>query len=188
MIVIGIIGPKGAGKEAIAAHIARAYNGKMHSHSEILDEILHILRLPITRDNEIRLVALRKNFGPTVLTDALNKKIQTDNAAIEAITGIRYDSELDNIRAYPQNAVIFVDAPIRQRYEWQKQRDHKKDDSSMSFDEFEELEKRETEVNVAALGLKADYKIENDGTLEHLYSQVDAIIKQIKGKYAESPN
>lgn len=185
MIVIGVIGPKGAGKGEIAAHIAKKYQGRAHHHSEILDDVLRILQLPITREFEIRLVSLRNTFGPQVLTNALNKKIAQERAAVEAITGIRFDSELENIRHYEKNAVIFTDAPIEKRFERQAKRGKKKDDSKISFEEFKNLEQRETEINIARLGLSADFKIWNDGSLAELYAKVDEIMVKILAKYAQ---
>lgn len=179
MLVIGIIGPKASGKETIANYIAGRYNGKSHSHSEILDDILSVLDIPNTRQNEIKLVALRKTFGPNVLTNALNKKIKAEDVSIQAITGIRFDSEYENIRSYPHNAVIYVDAPIEQRYQWQLKRGQKNNDAKMSFEEFQGIEQMETEVNIVELGKKADFKIQNRGSTEQLYAQIDAIMKQI---------
>ena len=179
MMVIGIVGPKAAGKETVANYIAGEYKGRAHSHSEILDDILAVLNIPNTRENEIKLVALRKTFGPQVLTNALNKKISAENYPVQVITGIRFDSEFENIRTYEKNAVIFIDAPLEKRYEWQSKRKQKSDDQNMSYEQFMQLEKRETEVNIIELGKKADFKVENTGSTEQLYVQIDAIMNQI---------
>ena len=179
MIVIGIIGAKAAGKDTIARHIAAKYKGNAHAHSEVLEQILRILKLPITRDNAIKLVALRKNFGENVLANALNKRIKNDNSEIEILTGVRFDSELQNIRSYPHNALIYIDAPIETRYLWQTQRKIRSDDSTMSYEEFVKIEKRETEIHIQELGAQADYTIINEGSLDELYAKVDDIMQEI---------
>ena len=180
MIVIGIIGPKAAGKETIALHIAKKYGGMAHSHSEILDEILELLQLPITRENQIKLVALRKTFGPEALTRALAKKIRNENAPIEVITGIRFDSEFEHVRKYPQNIIIYVDADPELRFEWSKQRGQKRDKTvSDTYEHFLAYEAKETEVHIRELGRQADYKIQNTGTLKDLLGQVDAIMEKV---------
>jgi len=184
MIVIGLIGPKSVGKDTLARHIVSRYGGKNHAHSEILDQILRILKLPVTRENAIRLVALRKSFGESVLVDALNNRIKADNAELEVVTGIRYDTELKNIRSYPQNVVLYIDAPIEKRYAWQKGRHQRDDDKDQTFEEFTRLEKRETEIHIQELGAKADYLIVNDGDLDQLFAKVDQLLDKILKKDA----
>ena len=181
-MIIGIVGPKKVGKETVAKYLSIHHGFKTHSHSEVLREILGVLNQPLTRMNYIKLVSLRKTFGEDVLINALNKKIR---AALEThpvvVTGVRYRNEFDNIKSYPESAVIYIDAPVEKRYEWQKNSEpDKSDDAIMSYDEFQSIELKETETGIAELGVLADYKIENTGTKEDLYRRVDQIITEIK--------
>ena len=178
MLVIGIVGPKAAGKDTAARYIAKKCAGKSHSHSEILNQILAILNLPNSRENAIKLVALRQKFGPEVLTKALNKKINDEQAQVEVITGIRFDSELANIRSYPNNKIIYIDSPSELRHERQLKRQERFDDT-ISYEEFIKIEKKETEVHIKELGEKADFKIENVGTEQEFLAKLDAIIKEL---------
>ncbi len=179
MFVIGVIGPKASGKETIAKYIADKFGGNLHSHSEILTDVLDVLGIEHSRENEMKLVAFRKHFGPNILTNALNKKIKEENSKLQVVTGIRFQSELDNIRSYPNNKLIYIDAPIELRYERQKQRTQKADDQTMSFERFKEIENFETEVGIRALGEQVDFKVFNDGDQEKLDQQLDGIMKQI---------
>jgi dephospho-CoA kinase len=179
MKIIGIIGPRLAGKETVAKYIAEKYNAAVHSHSEILDDILKLLELPISRENEIRLVALRATFGDDVLINALNKRVRSEISGIVVITSARFQNELDNIRNYPQNIVISVDASLETRYLWQQSRGEKVGDIGMSFEDFTALDHRVTEQNISKLMTTADYHIENDGMLEDLFAKVDEIMKNI---------
>lgn len=184
MLIIGIIGPKASGKETIAQYIAKKYAGKFHSHSEILTDVLDVLGLEHSRENEDKLFSLRQTFGPTVLTNALNKKIRAENAALQVVTGIRFQSELENIRSYPNNKVIFVDAPLELRYARQKSRVQKADDQTMTFERFEQQEHHETQLHIAELGKQADFHILNDEDQANLDAQIDDIMKKILDKKA----
>jgi uridine kinase len=177
MKIIGIIGPKGAGKETIADHIEKKYGAGHHRHSEVLGDLLTILRVPKSRMNKIKLVQLRKVFGENVLINALNKKLDQENRPLQVVTGIRFDNELQNIRNFEQNLVIYIDAPIEKRYEWQKTRKQYEGDEDMGFDEFAKIEQEETEIHIQGLGESADHKIENTADLSTLYAKVDEIIK-----------
>ncbi len=176
MTFIGIVGPKGAGKDTIAVYLKDHYGAKIHSHSEILDDILNVLYLPNTRDNAISLVELRKIFGDNYLVNALNHKIEADQGDLKVLTGIRFKNEYDNARNYPNSKIIYVDAPIELRYKYISGRRQRVDDNKTSFEHFQALEKRETEIYIKDLGTQADFKIQNDQTLQYLYGEVDKIM------------
>ncbi len=179
MKVIGIIGPKAAGKETVAKYLHRKLGGAVYTHSQILDQVLDVLKIPKTRDNEIKLVNLRKIFGPRVLPDALNKKIRDDAPKYAFVTGIRFTSEYENIRSFEKNKIIYVDAPMEARYQRHLERKEKADDSSISFVKFSEMENAETEIYIRELGVQADFRIDNSGLLEDLYKKIDNIIEEI---------
>jgi dephospho-CoA kinase len=178
--VIGIIGPRIAGKETVAKYISEKYNAAVHSHSEILDDVLKVLELPLSRENEIRLVALRATFGDDVLINALSKRVRSEISGVVVVTGVRFQNEFDNVRSFPQNTIISVAASLETRYLWQQSRGDKAGDIGMSFEDFAALDHRVTEQNISKLMASADYHIENNGTLEDLYAKVDAIMQNIR--------
>jgi hypothetical protein len=122
-------------------------------------------------------VELRKIFGDDVLINALNSKLMKENRQLQVVTGIRFDNELANVKKLGQSLIIFVDAPIEKRYQWQKDRKQYEGDEDMSFDEFSRIEQEETEIHIRALGEAADHQIYNDSDLKALYTKVDEIIK-----------
>lgn len=179
MKIIGLVGPKRSGKDTVAEYIQEKYAAKIHAHSEIYIRILRLLKISNTRMNIIKLVGLRDIFGINVLINALNKKISEDDAPLEVITGIRFQNEFDNIKAYPESLMIYVDAPIEQRYQRQLSDHQYQGDTSMSFEEFKEIEaKQPTEIHIAELGKKCEYILLNDKGKEELFKQVDNILKQ----------
>ncbi len=179
MKVIGIIGQKAAGKTTIADYIAEKTGAKIHRYAEILDDVLNVLHLPITNINEIKLVALRNVFGENTLPKALRKKIMAEEAPFVIITGIRFENELNDVRSYHGSKLLYVESDIQLRFERQRERNQKADDTSMSFDQFVSLEADATEKQVKKLGEKADYKITNNGSEQELFSQIDGILQQI---------
>jgi dephospho-CoA kinase len=49
----------------------------------------------------------------------------------------------------------------------------------MSFADFTALDNRITEQNIAKLMTQADYHIENNGTVEDLYTKIETIMKNL---------
>jgi len=178
--IIGLIGSKVAGKGTVAACIKCKYGAEVLNHSDILYQILSMLSLPSTRENAIKLVALRKTFGEDTLINALNKKISEAKSKLIVVTGIRFENELANIRKYSQNAIWYIDAPLELRYERQCARRERDDDSTMSYEEFLKLESKITETGIEELGRKADIIIDNSGSLEDLYKKCDEAVTTLK--------
>ncbi len=179
MKIIGLVGPKRSGKDTAAEYIEQKYGAKRHAHSEIFVQLLDLLGVEKSRDNIIKLVGLREVFGDDVLINAINKKIQEDNSELEVITGIRFENEFENIKKYPGSILIYIDAPVEKRYKWQLDDNQYSGDSTMSFEEFVEIEKtKETEVHIAELGKKCEYKLLNNGSKEELFSKIDGILEQ----------
>ncbi len=86
-----------------------------------------------------------------------------------------------------QGGVVFgVDADLRTRYERIVLRGSEKD--HVSFEEFsahETLESKPTEgsSNDLAGALRAaDYRIENDGSLEELHAKIDAVFEKVRSR------
>lgn len=177
-LILGLVGEKFAGKDEIAKFLVKKYGADHVRFSHILDEILTLLNLPISRRNEVDLgLGLRKIFGDGVLGKAVEQRINNTTAHLVVVNGIRMD-EMETIRALGAK-IIYVTAPVRMRFARYQNRHEKVDDATMNFDQFQEQEKEPTEIGIPALGERADFKIENVGDLQELYAKVDEIMANI---------
>jgi len=176
--IIGLVGEKFAGKDAVANYLAEKRGAFHVRFSHLLDEILNVLNLPISRRNEIDLgLGLRKIFGNGVLGKALVKRVKESPSELIVINGIRMD-EMKDVKELGAK-IIYVTAPIETRFERYNLRHDKVDDGKMNFDEFKEQEKEETERGIPKLGAEADFRIENTRSLDELYSKVDEILNKL---------
>ncbi len=180
-VIIGLVGEKLAGKDTVAEYLVKNYGAFHIKFSYVLDEILDILDLPKTRRNEIDLgLGLRDVFGPSALFKALKKRIETSIGSKIVINGIRMD-EFDRIVKELGAKTIYITAPVEIRFQRYLQRHEKADDGKMSFEEFAKQDKEElTEKDIPELGKRADYKIENTGSLEELMGKVERLMSNFK--------
>ena len=179
-VIIGLVGEKLAGKDTAANYLVAKYSAGHFRFTHILDEILKILDLPLSRRHEIDLgLGLRKIFGNHVLVNALYQRMQQAKSDMLVVNGIRMD-EFDVIKSWPNAKIIYITAAPEIRFQRYKERHEKTDDGAMDFEKFMEQEKEVTEVNIPAIGEKADYKINNVFMFDKLYEQVDEIMKEIK--------
>lgn len=173
--IIGLVGEKFAGKDVVANYLEKKHGAKHVRFSHLLDEILNILNLPISRRNEIDLgLGLRHIFGRSVLGPAVVKRVLDASEELIVVNGIRMD-EMEDIKKIGAK-IIYITAPVNVRFERYQNRHEKQDDASMDLEHFISQEQEATEINIPALGKKADFKIENSGSLEELYEKVEKII------------
>jgi dephospho-CoA kinase len=144
-----------------------------------LDAILEELNLPISRQNEIDLgLGLRKVFGDHILVNALEKRVRRAWTKIIVVNGIRMD-EMDVVKGW-RAKTVYVTAPIQTRFNRYSNRHEKADDAQMNMEQFALQEKGPTELAIPELGAKADFRIDNNGSLEELYKKVDDIFKKLE--------
>ncbi len=179
-LVIALIGEKLAGKDEVAKYLVDKYQGFHIKFSHLLDEILTVLALPKTRRNEIDLgLGLRNIFGNQVLFNALKQRIEPLNNRLIVINGVRMD-EFEKVVTDLQAKTFYITAPVEVRYKRYLARHEKVDDGKLSFEAFARQDKEElTEKDIPILGARADYKIENVGSLEELYGKIERLLKAL---------
>ena len=179
-LVFGLIGRIGSGKTVIANHLVEEYAAQYFRFSDVLKDILARVHKPNTRENLQNLgLSLRKTFGEGILAETLKDDILESKSRVIVVDGVRYEDELRMVKGVG-GRIIYVTSPDRLRYERAVKRGTR-GEAEISFDQFKVSEQKETERRIDVLGEKADYKIENTGTIEDLKANVDSIVKNFRG-------
>jgi len=179
-LIIGLVGEKLAGKDTVAEYIVKKHGAAHFRTSDILEDLLNILGLPITRRNEIDVgKAMEQTFGDKIIGQALLSRLKKSSATLVINNGLRQEYQFDEAKAMGAK-IIYVTAPAELRYARMVKRHQKIDDSGQSFEEFLKQDKEWIEEAIPKLGKRADFKIENVGSLEELYKKVDDIMSQPK--------
>lgn len=177
-VILGVIGERLSGKNTLAEYLVKKYDAFAISHSQILDEILTILDLPISRRNEIDLgMALRGPFGVEVLARALRKRVLETDKDLIVIQSIRFSHEVTNVKELG-GRIIFIEVPLETAFQ-RMQRRREKTDDDMSFEQFKQMRTEPTEIGIADLKQQAEFIISNDSTVEQFYEKIDKIMKQL---------
>ena len=181
-MILGVTGTLGAGKGSVVEYLVKE---KGFAHLYITDYMRSVATergLPLVRMTFHNIGNEHRTQGPHALVEATiawgKEKGITDMFVIEALhtpDEVRYVQERGGI-------VIGVDADLRTRYDRIVGRKHDKDDTT--FEEFkahEEMEMKPTSESSNDLygALEAaDYRIENDGSVEELHAKVDQVLSQ----------
>jgi dephospho-CoA kinase len=125
---------------------------------------------------------LRANHSPSYLAEQLFEQAKKSgkNCIIESIRTI---GEVEALRAKGNFILFAIDADQRVRYERAYSRASETD--HIDFETFVENEHREMQSddpnkqNLSACMARADYRIENNGTLEDIYKKVDEALEAV---------
>jgi len=177
-LVIGLSGKIGSGKGTVAEHICEKYGAEQFLFSKILADILDRVYLPKTRKNLQKLgKVLRSEFGKGVIVEAFEKDISGSKTEIKIVDGIRYANEVLMLRKNENNILIYVTAPLETRYERCLKRSEKGEDM-VTFEEFRRADVRATESELGQIKNRADYVVDNLGSIQDLKEKIDEIMSK----------
>jgi dCMP deaminase len=187
-MLIGLTGRNGAGKGEVARYLEK----KSFYYFSLSDVIREEIRMRGAEPTRERLIAvgneLRQRFGAHILAERILAKVEDDKHYI--IDSIRNPSEVETFRSAKHFRLIRVEAPAEIRF--QRILARRRESDPQTIDEFVELENREAEgddtsQNLVRVELMADHTLTNDGAIERLYPQVDALLLRLL-KEIQRPN
>jgi len=180
-IILGFVGPLASGKEETKNYLTSKYQANGHRFSIMLRDILKRLYLPISRENMQNLsLGLRNLFGSNTLARVIAEDVKNDDHEIVVIDGIRRLDDIINLKDLPNFYLIAIDADPQIRYTRMKLRNENAGDDNKSFANFIADGQKEAELEIPTVMAASKFQINNDGSKEELYQQIDKIIEIIR--------
>ena len=183
MKIIGITGTLGAGKGTVVDYLRDHYGYKHYSVRGYLIEEAKRRGLELNRDTFVVVANdLRATHSPSYITDQLYLQA-AENGSDAVIESVRTPGEVESLRQQDHFILFAVDADPMIRYERVVGRGSETD--HISYETFLENEAREmssTDPNHQNIGRcmqMADYVFHNNGDVEDLYRQVEAVLQEI---------
>jgi dephospho-CoA kinase len=184
--LIGVVGENGAGKDTFTTFLTAAaapLTVSKHRFSDVLYETLNSWGIETSRSNLQNLaIIMNKQFGKGSLTRAARTRVGSDEADIVIIEGVRWKSDEPMIRTFVNNLLVYITAEPKIRYGRMKTRGEKVGEKNFSYEQFEKEERAETELEIPKIGAKADFKIENNGSLDEFRHKVEDLVSALLKK------
>ncbi len=188
-MLIGVVGLNGSGKDTFAKYLVERH-GFAHRDigKEVRDELERRERNQQDRNEMIKVAnEMRHRFGASYWC---RKALDGKKAENLVITSLRNPSEIEEIKSRG-GAIVEVYADAEVRFERTMKRisiDPSSHGDVKSFESFLEMERKELEnADPAAQQLlkcisMAEYRVDNNGSKEHLSKAVEGLLQELKGK------
>lgn len=174
--VIGLAGEKAGGKGTFTETLKSLLPMKKIAYakfSDILTDSLKLWGLELTRENYQKLsVAMRNTFGEGTLTRAIQRRVETLDADIVILDGVRWDSDVVLLRSFPINFLVYITADVRLRHARSQKRKEKAGEENASLEQFMKEEQAETEKDIPRIGSSADFTILNNEGPRELQAKI----------------
>jgi len=181
-LVIGIAGEIASGKDTVTRYYVKKHGASMYRFSDVLRDILKRLYLEVNRKNFAGAsLMLRKTFGEDVFSHAVAEEARKDKSDLIVIDGVRRVADVAGVQNLPGFRLLYIAADPKRRYDRMTTRNQNADDGTKTFEEFLRDSELESELQIRELKEKADWVIDNNGTLEELYASVDLFLEQTNG-------
>ena len=183
-VIIGLTGKLGSGKGTIAEILATKGFFATSLSDRIREEIRH-RGLEITRERLLEVSdELRRKEGPTVLAKRTWEMVILCGKDRVVIDSIRGEAEVDYLTKQPGFYLVGVTVDVETRFLRIKERGRESDPQTL--EEFKKVEERDVRSgkglvgrNIQACLDKAEYTIENNGTVEELEKKIDKILVEV---------
>jgi dephospho-CoA kinase len=93
---------------------------------------------------------------------------------------VRRSFDIVHMETEPDFYFVYVEASPETRYERLTKRRQNTDDATKTLAQFEKDALLESETQIRDLKERADFVVNNDGTLEELQKQIDDIVAKIR--------
>lgn len=179
-IILGFVGPIAAGKGTTCQYLKEKYGAEIFRFSTMLRDVLDRFYIPQSRENMQAVSSvLRQAFGDDLMAKTIAMDATKAPAEIVGIDGVRRLPDIKHLRQIPGFYLVAIVAGQKTRFERITRRGENTDDNQKTFEDFKRDEQREAELQIAEVIHAADFTLNNDGTVEELYGQIDNILNKI---------
>lgn len=192
-LAIGIAGEKFAGKNEVGLLLEnqlalRGYTTRCIGSGELIFERgLRPWNIPGTNRNrqifaKMLVDGAWEGMGEkerqAIISNAMRAEMEASPQDVVVFNGLRWPPDIELIRGFPQNLILYVDASFETRRQRTGLRIEKEGEGRlMTEEEFRELTQRPTEAWIREIRKFSDYALVNEKTQAELGGLVRAVIE-----------
>lgn len=176
-IILGFTGLPACGKGTAAKYYHEKYGAPTFRFSTSMRDLLDRLYLPQSRENMSTISRItREAFGQDLYAKVMAGDVGKADHNIVVVEGIRRMDDVVELKKLPNFKLVAIEADMKIRYERLKIRGENSDDNTKTWEQFQKDHELETELSTPPVMARADVVVNNDGSLEELYKQLDKLV------------
>ncbi len=180
-IILGFVGELASGKGTACQYLHETHHAPSYRFSNILRDLLKRLSLDITREHQQHMSQIiRETFGQDTLARVIAADVTNDASSLITVDGVRRLPDLTYLKQLPGFYLVSIAADPLVRYQRLVRRGENSDDTSKTFEQFQIDSQAEAERQIQEAAATAQFHINNNGTLQELYKQLDDILARVK--------
>ncbi len=177
-IIIGLTGEMASGKTTTASYLQEKHRASVYRFSDILRDTLKRLHKENKRKNLQEVSTMfREIFGEDALAKAVAEDVKADSNRIIAIDGVRRLGDIEQLKRIEGFKLAYLEADLEVCHQRISKRNENMDDQGKTLSEFKKDRQREAEQQIRELKKFANFVVDNNGTLDELYKQIDRLVK-----------
>ncbi len=179
-IILGLVGEMGAGKTTLTNYLKERYGAVSFRFSTMLRDVLQRLHIPEERATLQKLsTLLRQEFGDDLMSKVIAGDAKNSPEQFIITEGIRRPTDMTYLAELPGFHLVALTAESRTRFERITARGENPDDRTKTWKTFQNEARQEAEQEVSGLIQRAELLIDNNGSIENLYLQADALMQKL---------
>jgi len=177
-IFLGLIGPIASGKGFAGKHLEKKYSFKRIVMGDLIRAIARKKHVKPFRDNLRKFQKeYTKKYGRDYFINLAIKKAKESGKKRIAIDGIRYPEQAKVAKENGAVIILFTATP---EIRFKREKERGRTGAPKTFQQFQKQEAKEWKMFHFKKTIEyADYVINNDGTEQELYKNVDSVMKKI---------
>lgn len=180
-LVIVFAGQMGSGKDSAALYLKEKHGASVYSFSTMLEDAVKRFYLEFNRHNLSTMSeVIRQGFGEDILAKTMAKDVERETNNIIVVPNARRLADVEFLSTFPNYVLCEIYADLETRYNRLINRGQRTDDKTKTFAQFQADHQRSTETTIAELITQATEKIDNSGTVEEFYKQLDGLVIKYK--------
>lgn len=184
-LVIGLVGLQASGKTVVASHLADLGAKRVRMGNIVWREVEQ-RGLELNERNVGNIAnELRKEGGMGAVAKhcipIIKEKGKRNRSVV--VDGVRGIAEVEVFKNEFDERFVLISIEASKDTRYKRIRERKRKDDSLDPESFEEKENRESNWGLKEAMESADYRIENEGTLEELKEKTSKIYEKILEEY-----
>ena len=175
--IIVFVGLLSSGKGTAAKYLVEKHGAKAFRFSTIMRGVLDRLYLEQSRENMSNIsTVLRQTFGEDLFAKVMAADVRKTEENIVVVDGARRLADIEHLKKIEGFRLISIEADPKIRYQRLIQRGENPDDKNKTWEQFLQDHELETEASIPALMKLADVVVDNNGSAEEFYKQLDKLV------------